>query len=84
MPVYARWHPRRRVQDFQVSPGVCSAQEIVTTLLHTGLRVGELVDLVWERVTLGEWSGWVEVVGKRQRRRRNTRGAHHRFHGCPR
>src|SRR5919206_2832522 len=43
---------------------------IVTTLLHTGLRVDELVGLTWEQVHLGERSGWAEVTGKRQRRRR--------------
>ena len=43
---------------------------IVTTLLHTGLRVDELVGLTWEQVQLGERSGWAEVTGKRQRRRR--------------
>ena len=42
----------------------------VALLLETGLRVAELVDLTWERVTLRERSGWADVVGKRGKHRR--------------
>jgi site-specific recombinase XerD len=60
---------RRRLVRAAEAAGPMTAA-IVATLLHTGLRVDELVGLVWERVTLGERSGWAEVVGKRQRQRR--------------
>jgi integrase len=43
---------------------------VVVLLLETGLRVAELVDLTWERVTLRERSGWADVVGKRGKHRR--------------
>jgi site-specific recombinase XerD len=43
---------------------------VVVLLLETGLRVAELVDLTWERITLRERSGWADVVGKRGKHRR--------------
>jgi integrase len=38
--------------------------------LETGLRVAALVDLRWEKISLRERSGWVDVVGKRGKHRR--------------
>ncbi len=46
------------------------AEAIVTTLLNTGLRVDELARLTWEQVLLQPRSGWTDVVGKREKRRR--------------
>ena len=43
---------------------------VVVLLLETGLRVTELVDLAWERISLRERSGWADVVGKRGKHRR--------------
>lgn len=40
------------------------ADAIVTTLLHTGLRVTELVRLRWEDMTLRPRSGWTQISGK--------------------
>src|ERR1700674_590256 len=46
------------------------ADAIVTLLLNPGLRVDELVTLTWERVRLQPRSGWIDVVGKGDKRRR--------------
>jgi integrase/recombinase XerD len=46
------------------------ADAIVTPLLTTGLRVDELVTLAWQRVHLQERSGWIDIVGKGDKRRR--------------
>jgi site-specific recombinase XerD len=43
---------------------------IVTLLLNTGLRVEELARLNWERVSIQPRSGWLQIVGKRQKHRR--------------
>jgi len=43
---------------------------VVSLLLNTGLRVEELVSLTWEQLSLQPRSGWADVVGKRQKRRR--------------
>ena len=43
---------------------------IVTLLLNTGLRVDELVTLTWQRVNLQPRSGWIDVIGKGDKRRR--------------
>jgi integrase/recombinase XerC len=40
------------------------ADAIVTTLLNTGLRVDELVQLAWEAVTLRDRSGQAAIKGK--------------------
>jgi site-specific recombinase XerD len=40
------------------------ARAIVTTLLHTGLRVEELCSLTWEAVVLSPRAGSARVVGK--------------------
>jgi integrase/recombinase XerD len=46
------------------------ADAIVTLLLNTGLRVDELVTLFWQRVQVHARSGWIDVVGKGDKRRR--------------
>ena len=46
------------------------ADAIVTMLLNTGLRVDELVTLTWQCVTLQARSGWIDIVGKGDKRRR--------------
>lgn len=43
---------------------------IVTLLLNTGLRVDELVALTWRSVNLQPRSGWIDVIGKGDKRRR--------------
>jgi len=60
---------RRRLvrQAEQDSP---MADAIVTMLLNTGLRVDELVTLTWQGVHLHPRSGWINVVGKGDKRRR--------------
>jgi len=46
------------------------AEAIVMLLLNTGLRVDELVTLTWQRIQLQARSGWIDVVGKGDKRRR--------------
>jgi integrase/recombinase XerC len=46
------------------------ADAIVSLLLNTGLRVNELVTLTWQRVHLQARSGWIDVIGKGDKRRR--------------
>jgi hypothetical protein len=46
------------------------AEAIVMLLLNTGLRVDELVTLTWQRIQLHARSGWIDVVGKGDKRRR--------------
>lgn len=46
------------------------AEAIVIVLLNTGLRVEELVTLTWQRVQIHARSGWIDVVGKGEKRRR--------------
>jgi integrase len=46
------------------------ADAIVMLLLNTGLRVDELVTLTWQQVNLKARSGWIDVVGKGEKRRR--------------
>jgi len=46
------------------------AEAIVMLLLNTGLRVDELVTLTWRRIQLHARSGWIDVVGKGDKRRR--------------
>lgn len=43
------------------------ADAVVTVLLHTGLRVSELVGLTWEKVSISPRSGWARVQGKRKK-----------------
>jgi integrase len=40
------------------------ADAIVTTLLNTGLRISEMTGLSWERIAIGERSGWARINGK--------------------
>ena len=47
-----------------------TAEGLVALLLETGLLVGELARLTWAQVSVRERSGWVDVVGKRQKHRR--------------
>jgi site-specific recombinase XerD len=42
---------------------------LVQVLLHTGLRVDELVKLTWDKVTLKDRSGSITVVGKGRKQR---------------
>lgn len=42
---------------------------LITLMLHTGLRVGEVCNLKWEDVVCGERSGHVTVWGKRNKYR---------------
>jgi integrase/recombinase XerC len=42
---------------------------IITVLLHTGLRVEELVDVRWDDLVLKERSGSLKVVGKGRKQR---------------
>jgi integrase len=46
------------------------AEAIVAVLLNTGLRVDELVRLGWESVRVQPRSGWIDVAGKGDKRRR--------------
>ncbi len=53
---------RRLVREAEKAGPMADA--IVMLLLHTGLRVDELVTLTWERSHLQARSGWIDVVGK--------------------
>jgi site-specific recombinase XerD len=46
------------------------ADAIVTLLFNTGLRVDELVMLTWQRIQLQARSGWIDVVGRGDKRRK--------------
>lgn len=54
---------RRRLEREAEKAGPM-ADAVVTTLLHTGIRVSELVGLTWEAVFIGPRSGAVRVRGK--------------------
>jgi len=59
---------RRLVREAEKAGPMADA--VVTLLLNTGLRVDELVTLTWQRVRLQPRSGWIDVVGKGDKRRR--------------
>jgi site-specific recombinase XerD len=59
---------RRLVRETEKAGPMADA--IVTLLLNTGLRVDELVTLTWQRIHVQARSGWIEVVGKGDKRRR--------------
>src|SRR5438874_2260465 len=58
---------RRLVRETEKAGPIADA--IVTLLLNTGLRVDELVTLTLQRIHLQARSGWIEVVGKGDKRR---------------
>jgi integrase/recombinase XerD len=60
---------RRRIVRHAEKDGPM-AEAIVIVLLNTGLRVEELVTLTWQRVQIHARSGWIDVVGKGEKRRR--------------
>ncbi len=59
---------RRLVRESEKAGPMADA--IVMLLLNTGLRVDELVTLTWQRANLKARSGWIDVVGKGEKRRR--------------
>jgi integrase/recombinase XerD len=65
---FANFERRRLVRQAEKDGPMADA--IVTLLLNTGLRVNELVTLTWQRIHIHARSGWIEVVGKGDKRRR--------------
>jgi len=59
---------RRLVRETEKAGPMADA--VVTLLLNTGLRVDELVTLTWQRVNFRAHSGWIDIVGKGDKRRR--------------